>query len=93
MANIDPSQNKVVWVNSLKWTIGTDIWLFSENIDNYLGSSLNSAVLYFALRQINFSVYTSGTVIRRIQGSVLLNLKINWVSNPTIQKHFWNLLQ
>ncbi|CAG8679647.1 46128_t:CDS:10 [Gigaspora margarita] len=41
--------------------------MFSQHIENFLGSNLNSATLYFALRQINFENYINGTIIKRVQ--------------------------
>ena len=38
------------------------------------------------------SVTTVGALLASIQGSALLNMKINWASNPTHQKIFFTIL-
>ena len=78
MGNIDPGLRKIVWAKNLNLTaISIDIILFNENIDSFLGSGLNSATLFFALRQVDFSIHITGTIIKRVQPSALMNMKIN----------------
>ncbi|RHZ37167.1 OB-fold nucleic acid binding domain-containing protein [endosymbiont GvMRE of Glomus versiforme] len=93
ISDIDLNPTKIVWVmkNSTK---GTHVWqLLGTHVWQLLGTDVcENSTLFFALRSIDFKQYASGSIINHLQRSVLMNLKINWVSNPNKQKIFFTIL-
>jgi len=92
ISDIELDKNKIVWVsnNCSKILLGTHNWLLGGT--DACDLPRKNATLFFALRQIDFRQYSSGSVINHLQGSALLNMKIDWVSDSEKQKIFFTLL-
>lgn len=81
--------DKVAWVQKSDFALGTGICNF---IDKQGSQKEKNATLFFALRSLDLSSYSVGSMFPSIQTSVLMNMKINWVSNPAHQKIFFTIL-
>ncbi|KLL04847.1 MAG: type I restriction endonuclease subunit S [Mycoplasmataceae bacterium RV_VA103A] len=82
--------DKVAWVQKNDFSLGTGICNFV--IKERGNQKEKNATLFFALRSLDLSAYSIGSMFPSIQTSVLINMKINWVSNPAHQKKFFTIL-
>ena len=86
-SNVNTCPNKIVFVKTSKqFTFSNHVWQLNSI------NKFENSCLFFALRQVNFKYCSVGTCFSEIQGSLFMNMKINWVSDPTKQKIFPLLL-
>jgi len=87
-SNVNTDKKRLVWVNSslTQFYLGEHIW----QIDN--SNELTTATLFFALRQLNFDFCSNGSIFKEVKALLFMNMKINWVSDPTKQRIFLALL-
>ncbi|CFW92687.1 Putative Type-1 restriction enzyme (methylase) [endosymbiont DhMRE of Dentiscutata heterogama] len=89
ITRIQLDSDKIAWCQNDDIIIGDSIWnLISDN-------KLENATLFFALRMwINKHKrgYSHGSIIQMLRSAEIMNMKINWVSNPAHQKKFFTIL-